>query len=659
MSLRSSASRLSVRLQHPEYRSAALLLLIILAAFAIRVYRLDHYSLRGDESFTVLFVQKPLAQMWAEIRTVEPNPPLMYFALRGWVMLVGDGEFATRYFSVFWGALAVALLYRLAREIFGPPFRGGPARARGAGFGVALAASFILAINPYQVWHSQDVRNYTLWPALSLLALIFFWQWRNRVKADGRAPLRGAGALWPFVVAELAALYTHYYEVFILLALNLYVLFFLARRLRAIRRSGLWTADSPVSQWIGAQAALALLYLPFPLLLSDRVTAYGEGSGQQGIMLWDIWQRTFTAFTLGETLPDEVRTLGWIPLAAALLLILAFFWRREQRGVFFLLYAGVPTLAIFVLNLARPLYLERYLNGIAPAYYLLFAYSLRLVHVPRGRWIPYALLAFLSVLSLFGLANYFANPAYAKSPDWRGLARVILAGRQPGDVILQNFPETSLVYYTGGRMPLVVYPQEFVGSERTVPPLNNLNYKYRRVWFVPAAPDMWDPEHFVETFLDRHDDAIEESNAGSFRLGLYETPANFLTTMRPAEAAFGDWLTLKGYRLRRSGDRLGLTLYWQVRRPAGKSYAAVIDQSDESTGRVMDSATVPLLSVGWPTSEWRKGELLVDPHEFAVKPEANILSVGLVNKATGLRLPVSAAGRPAADAYLIPLSALR
>ncbi len=60
------------------------------------MFRLDAVSLRGDESFTVLFVLKPFGQMWNEILTVEPNPPLLYLLLRGWVGLAGAGEFATR-----------------------------------------------------------------------------------------------------------------------------------------------------------------------------------------------------------------------------------------------------------------------------------------------------------------------------------------------------------------------------------------------------------------------------------------------------------------------------------------------------------------------------------------------------------------------------------
>ncbi|MGB8645089.1 MAG: glycosyltransferase family 39 protein, partial [Anaerolineae bacterium] len=337
---------------------------IILGAFALRLNLLDHVSLRGDESFTVLFVENPFAEMWQGILTIEPNPPLLYLLLRGWISVAGAGEFATRYFSVFWGVLCVALLYRFAREFF--RLSNAP-RER-----IALAAALLIAINPYQIWHSQDVRNYTMWPALSLLALLFFWQWRNRIKADGYVSLAQSSII-PFVAAELAALYTHYYEAFVLVALNLYVLFFFVRRRRELWRRGIFALQSPVAQWVGAQVALALLYLPFPLVLSNRVSSYGEGSGKQGVMLWEIWRATFSSFVLGETLSDAVRNLAWVPLAIALAVILFLFWRREQRGVFLLLWAGVPTLAVFGLNLFRPLFLERYLNGIAPVYYLLFA----------------------------------------------------------------------------------------------------------------------------------------------------------------------------------------------------------------------------------------------------------------------------------------------
>jgi uncharacterized membrane protein len=172
------------------------LLGLILLAFAVRMYRLDAFALRGDESFTVLFVQRTWEGLWRGISTIEPNPPLMYLALRVWIAIAGASEFVTRYFALFFGMLGVPLLYRLAREMFRSNI-------------IALVAAALMAINPYQIWHSQDVRNYTMWPTLSLLALVFFWRWWRKETSDYRLATNDYSLIL-YVVATLASLYTHY-----------------------------------------------------------------------------------------------------------------------------------------------------------------------------------------------------------------------------------------------------------------------------------------------------------------------------------------------------------------------------------------------------------------------------------------------------------------
>lgn len=595
-------------------RTFLLLLGILLLAFALRMFRLDFFSLRGDEAFTVLFVQKPLAQMWHETLTVEPNPPLLYFALRGWIAFAGDGEFATRFFSAFFGVLCVPLIYRLAREIFGKTFGNREStRSYAKNHTIALVAAFLVAVNPYQIWHSQDVRNYTLWPALSLLALIFFWQWYQRAPR-GAAAQRNFVLIY-FVLAELAALYAHYYEAFVLLALNGFVF------------ATLWRDLKKLAQWIAAQIALAVLYLPYPLLLSNRVSAYGEGSGRQGVALWEIARETFSAFVLGDTLAAEWRAWLWLPLALFVLASLVYLFTRDwKRGLFFTLYVGIPTLAVFALNTVRPLYLERYLNGVAPAYYLLLAFGIAQgahalaarAKFPNARriGIASAVIAF-GVFAFFALQNYWTHPAYAKAPDWRGLTRIINADAQPGDLIAQNFPEMSLLYYDRTRLPLVVYPETFLPDAKTVQQLNGVNANYQRVWFIPAAPDFWDPDQYVEQWLDRRGDLLNEWRVGDFRLRLYAMASQYLNTMTKSGAVFGDTLRLLGYRVELENNAPKLVLYWRVVNAPGRDLGIRVRYADGAqTTQGVHLPNAP----HYPPSVWRANETVVS--QIALEPGA-------------------------------------
>lgn len=613
-----------------------LLLLLLLAAFALRVYRLDYFSLRGDESFTVLFVLKPFAQMWNEILTVEPNPPLLYLALRGWIGLAGASEFATRYFSVFFGVLCVALIYRLAREIFRP---------RGQAV-IAFIAAAILAINPYQIWHSQDVRNYTMWPALSLVALIFFWQWLS-ARGQSRAPL-----MW-FVIAELAALYTHYYEAFTLLALNVFVFV------------TLWHKREKLVPWILAQLALAIFYLPYPLVWSNRVASYGEGSGKQGVALWEIAQRTFSTFMLGETLDAAALQVLWVLLAIAAGASWLWLLKQDRRcALFFALYAGIPTLAVFILNTSRPLFLERYLNGIAPAYYLVLAYGIaalgeirwRAIPVPARRLIGAFAFAALAVVAWLGLSNYFYNPAYAKSPDWRGLTRIINEGAQRGDIIVQNFPETSLLYYDRSKLPLVVYPETYLPDSETPRALNAMNANYQRVWFVPAAPDFWDPDGYVEAWLNQHDDFLQDGQAGDLKLRLYATPSQYLDAMHKVDAQVDEVATLLGYRTAREGDRLRVVLYWRARGTPVMNYDGFARLLTADGKELAEVAHAPV-DGAVPTTQWRKNQIIVDQYELPLDANGVAIEVGMLNPANGVRLPVSGtSASPNPDSIRLPLA---
>ena len=80
------------------------MLVLVLVAFALRVHRLDYQALRGNEAFAHLFAQQPLGEMLPSLATIEPHPPLYYATLHLWTSLLGQSEFAARFWSAALGA---------------------------------------------------------------------------------------------------------------------------------------------------------------------------------------------------------------------------------------------------------------------------------------------------------------------------------------------------------------------------------------------------------------------------------------------------------------------------------------------------------------------------------------------------------------------------
>lgn len=113
-----------------------------------------------------------------------------------------------------------------------------------------------------------------------------------------------------------------------------------------------------------------------------------------------------------------------------------------------------------------------------------------------------------------------------------------------------------------------------------------------------------------------------------------------------ANARLGEQVRLAGYRLAERrvvpGDPLLLTLYWQARGPMEGDYTVFVHLSGPDGGLVAQQDNPPARGLR-PTSGWEEGELLEDPYELVLPPDAPFgeytLSVGMYDRATMERLP--------------------
>ncbi|MGA2453700.1 MAG: glycosyltransferase family 39 protein [Solirubrobacteraceae bacterium] len=276
-----AASRLA-----PWWPLAALTLL----AAALRLSTLDLQSFWYDEAFTPVHVLHP--SLWATLRSVvhtENTPPLWYVLAWADSRLLGTGEVALRLPSALAGVATVPVAWAIGHEL--------------AGRRAALVCAALVAVNPLFVWYSQEARAYGLFVLMGALAMLCF------LRAQ-RAPTPRRMAA--FAVTGALALLTHYFAVFLLIGMVLWLAYE-----RRTRRAAL--------------AAIALLVLVGAALL-PLISAQG-GHGTQWIGRWPLTERLeaipqyFLTGYSGAPLGHGVELLVALPILAGLALGL---WRMTE-----------------------------------------------------------------------------------------------------------------------------------------------------------------------------------------------------------------------------------------------------------------------------------------------------------------------------------------
>ncbi|HPO30649.1 MAG TPA: glycosyltransferase family 39 protein, partial [Candidatus Hydrogenedentes bacterium] len=142
----------------PFWRDPWLWAVVALAA-VLRLIRLGYNDLWHDEVHNLLCAEF-LADLLRYGHLASNHPPLPYILLRGWRELgFGPDEFSLRLLPALAGTLGVVTLYLLAELLFDRP--------------TARWAALLLAVSPFHILHSQDLKEYIYLPTLAPLVGYF------------------------------------------------------------------------------------------------------------------------------------------------------------------------------------------------------------------------------------------------------------------------------------------------------------------------------------------------------------------------------------------------------------------------------------------------------------------------------------------------------
>lgn len=248
------------------------ILLILLAAFAVRMWHLNSESIWHDEGWSIRAFRGPFT-------TPDDNTPFVYYLAGHMLWRAGGGEspLALRYISVLIGTLTVALAVRIGWRWYD--------------IKAGLTAGLLAASSPLLWEYSQEVRAYAAVPlvALALLAGAEVLLKSPPVRIRHAVSLRQHHApihrrAWLFMlVVELVGLYTHNLVVPLVVWLNVALgLVWLLRRD--------WQR---MKTWMGMQTALVVCYIPWLLTQSPSGTPLNTPPEPGFKLVRDIWYSYF------------------------------------------------------------------------------------------------------------------------------------------------------------------------------------------------------------------------------------------------------------------------------------------------------------------------------------------------------------------------------
>jgi 4-amino-4-deoxy-L-arabinose transferase-like glycosyltransferase len=595
-----------------ETRLSWTLIFILGLAFALRVVRLETQSLWYDEGYSAyLGAHLPLGQA-LDLTARDVVPPLYYLLLRGWLPLSGTSEYALRFPSALMGVLAVAVMARIGRRLGGE--RAG------------LLSATLAAIAPVLIWLSRDARMYGPLITWSLLAT---WGLLRAVAPAATSKSRRRG--WAlFVVAGLAALYSHTVAAFWLLG---QVLFGLS--------AVLWDAWERRERLREALVALGLMaagYLPWVIV---ALTSYRTNTGYWPGHLPPphLWRTAWESFVGGQHLPPAQTGVAAAWFAAATLLggaILLF--KRPRVAAYLLCYLIIPLLAMGVAFQNTPKLAPRYPTAMAPA--LLFtlaaaAYATRNTNYVL-RITYYVFLAGVILLSLRADANLYFNPDYGKD-DWRAAAKYVQSHRAPGEAVIlisgHAFPVFAYYYGWEGWHALPDDVQldvtHVLNYPAVAPQLNQILAGASGVWLVLWQDEVVDPTGLLPALLgdvgrELPAIAFQGSTAGDrveLRHFEFDAAARFsdeLPIQHPLRQTVAPGLTALGYTLPAeplpADGEISLRAFWQAEEPLRGAHAAslrLFDRLGQEWARRDGPLAGPYFSERWPTSTPVMGQYTV------------------------------------------------
>lgn len=646
-----------------------LVLLILLAAFGLRVFRLGYQPLWSDEVYSVAVARHSVSEVAAWIYR-DNHPALYWFVLYPVVHLLGDGELLVRFPSAFMGTLSVALTYTAGRQIFGSRRTG------------TLAALW-LTMSPIHVVFSQEARMYAPLTLFGIASTLFLHRGASRVRI----------ADWIlFGLTAAATAHSHNYGLLLVAAQALCAFILL-----------LWRRDNRLA-W-GSALSLAIFAVCYGPMILALMTQLQMSVGSTGIAtphdvvdLLEAFGAGFAGFSTPGLTPGRLirRTaapsiaLTW---ALALLGVLAAGRRNSSdkawaefpgqwKALLLAICLTFPVVFVYGYSslMQKAVWQVRGFQVTLGCFALLVGAGLSCLGSQLLRW---AICVTLIVIGAVNLYPHYFDRYKSTVPD----AVAALEGRLGCQDILFVAPVwnwTPFRYYyrdeadaiggwqQGGTLHPVAVGTDYadlveprslldIQSKVNQPILHLSRFSpddYNRVWAVGHGAT---PQQILRLFGHHitimHYDAETRQWRGLAYPAATSLP-DLLSNARVSSLGWDNGLRLLGYKWQRApvvGQTTHLTLFWTSEDPQAHPSYLKVQLKDSNGEAVLERQEtmlsvmhgLPMTSLGirskFPTTAWPVGGIVVQDVEFNIPselpPRPYRLDLQVVDKTSGEVVP--------------------
>jgi 4-amino-4-deoxy-L-arabinose transferase-like glycosyltransferase len=468
-----------------RYKFIVFMIFVLVLGLCLRIYNLGKYDFWYDEAISLISAQNISPQIILDYGKYLTSPVLFCFLLKGW-MLWGESEFLLRLLPLIFGFLSIICTYLIGKELSNRK--------------VGLIGAFLLAISPFHIYYSQELRGYTLAVFLTLMSIYFFINILKENKLSS----------WIyFVLFTTLCLYAHNFTLFILLAENIYLFTFFGKN----KKMG--------TSWMTSQLVILSLYAPWLIIVTYQILRGKIFSAFFWVPQPSIQTviHTFNVFNLGYNSTKALYLCGFLVF---FFLFLSGIWkgvRKKEKMHLLLFWLFIPMIiTIFISIILKPssIYLYRALIYVSPAYYIIVAEGLNNIRKPG---IAFTSLSIIIILTTFALWNQYNNvfalsvipyrPAIFARKEIESAADYIQKDFQEGDAIAHTCRSTvaPFIFYQDNKLEQQwvvsanntdwlhwkeIFSQPSVSNVNLLKPflgvdIKQLGENYKRIWLVSSG----------------------------------------------------------------------------------------------------------------------------------------------------------------------------